>query len=684
MNQRPISPAHILVVDDEPQIVDSVSAYLVHKAGYQVTCAESGPEAVDILRHSTRPDADPIDLVVMDMRMPGMTGLEVLQWLRGHETLAYTRFIVLTAASGDDEKVDALSAGADDYILKPYHPQELLARVNTILRTQQLEKQLQRQSQQLAALNRVSNSITTTLEIHRIPEAAVAGARAVLGVEAAVLFLYEQEAEALHCRAADGKGINREAFTPINFGEGVIGRVFAQKRVALINDPPAKTQFLPQQDGSALPVQNMLAIPLSIRGKPLGVLAAYNKPGMPFTDVDRDLLSSLGGAISRAIENAMLFHRVRARQQDLEQSRNQLQAVMDGILNPIYTINRAWELVAVNRQKAAELDHRPETVLGRPCFAALFGRESPCDHCRVAETFADRQARQWSVSPVGDDLLPQAWDIHAYPLPGTPAGQAQAVIVWQDRTEERRLENSLMQAGKLAAIGQLAAGVAHEINNPLTAINANAEMLKMFIPPEDENYESVDLIARAGERAANVVHNLLDFARQNQYAFEEGQVNHSLQQAITLVTYQLQTANITISYRPADGLPVIRASWEHLKTVWLNLLINARDALDGRPAGHPDPARIEVETRLDPEATTVQVLIRDNGMGMSDRQMAHIFEPFYTTKAPGRGTGLGLATSHRVIEQHGGQVDVVSRPGEGTTFIIHLPIAYREQQIGKP
>ena len=677
-------PVHILVVDDEPQIVDAVSAYLRRKAGYRVTCAESGQAAIEILGNSVRPGVPLIDLVVMDMRMPGMTGLEVLQWLRNHETLAYTRFIMLTAASGEDEKVDALSAGADDYILKPYHPQELLARINTILRTQQLEKQLQRQSQQLAALNQVSNTITTTLEIQRIPEAAVAGIRAVLGVAAAAIFLYEQEAEALLCQATDGDALRREAFSPVVPGEGVIGRVYAQRQIALFNDPAEALLAHPQYNEAAFLIQNVLAVPLLVRRKSLGVLVAYNKPAQPFNDVDRDLLSSLAGAISRAIENALLFHRVRARQQDLEQSRNQLQAVMDGILNPIYTINDAWVLVAVNRQKAAELGHRAEAVLGQPCYASLFSRDKPCEHCQVAETLADRRARQWSIAPVGEDNLPQAWDIYAYPIPATPAGlsldQAQAVIVWQDRTEERRLENSLMQAGKLAAIGQLAAGVAHEINNPLTAINANAEMLKMFIPPEDENYESVDLIARAGERAANVVHHLLDFARQNQYAFEEGDVNQSLQQALKLVAYQLQSAGITISCRLADDLPFIRASWEHLKTVWLNLLINARDALVARPAEGNQPPHIEVETRHDHENATVQVLISDNGIGMTSMQLAHIFEPFYTTKDPGRGTGLGLATSHRVVEQHGGQVDVVSRPEEGTTFIIHIPIARPAQQ----
>jgi two-component system NtrC family sensor kinase len=260
--------------------------------------------------------------------------------------------------------------------------------------------------------------------------------------------------------------------------------------------------------------------------------------------------------------------------------------------------------------------------------------------------------------------------VSAYPIPGKQASSARAVIVWQDKTEERRLESSLMQAGKLAAIGQLAAGVAHEINNPLTAINANAEMLKMVMPIEDENYEAVDLIVRAGDRAAKVVRGLLDFARQEHYAFSSGKLNDSINEALQLVNYQLQSSNIEVITDYDESLPDIVASWEHLKSVWLNLLLNARDAVQTLPNGR----KIELITRPAPDPDYVQIHIRDNGKGMADAEKAHIFEPFYTTKDPGKGTGLGLATCHRIIEQHGGVIEVVSQLLEGTNFIIRLPV----------
>jgi len=260
--------------------------------------------------------------------------------------------------------------------------------------------------------------------------------------------------------------------------------------------------------------------------------------------------------------------------------------------------------------------------------------------------------------------------VDAYPIPGSQASSARVVVVWQDRTDERRLENSLMQAGKLAAIGQLAAGVAHEINNPLTVVNANAQMLKMVIPNEDENFEAVDLIAQAGERATKVVRGLLDFARQEHYSFTPGDINESVDAALDLVRYQLQSAGIDVKKKFDEQLPLVVASWEHMKSVWLNLILNARDALQDEPGER----RIEIATRMGQSGDQIQVLFHDNGKGLSMAETAQIFEPFYTTKEPGKGTGLGLATCHRIIEQHGGEINVVSLPNEVTTFIIRLPV----------
>jgi two-component system NtrC family sensor kinase len=663
-------PARILVVDDEIEIAESLADFLMRKEGFQVKIAHDGQQAIAHLESAIGGAAE-VDLVLLDMRMPGLSGLEVLDWIRRHPDLRYTRVVLLTAAASNDEKVQALSAGADDYITKPYYMQELLARVKTILRTQQLEKQLHRQSRQLAALNRISQAVAATLETSQVYATAVRGVDAILEVELAAVLIVE--GGKLHCQyVRHYKGaIPAHIFPSAEKGQGVLGLTWSEQETYCLNQAGSDSRFDATRDSPiGYNVRSMLATPLTVRGRPVGVLAAYNKRDGEFTEVDVDLFASLASSVSEAIENAWLFQRVRMRHQELLEGRNTLQALIDGIPDPIYTISDEWKLVVVNKTKADQLGTTPESLSGRVCFRVFYNRQQPCEHCAVALTLANKTEQHWPVSWLGDDHLPREWEVSAYPIPGKQISSARAVVVWQDKTEERRLESSLMQAGKLAAIGQLAAGVAHEINNPLTAINANAQMLKMVMPVEDENYESVDLIVRAGERAAKVVRGLLDFARQEQYSFTAGDLNESVREALNLVNYQLQSAKITITRDLDATLPPIIASWEHLKSVWLNLLLNARDAL----LHNNDERRLELSTRVNRESQSVQVVLHDNGKGMNEAETVHIFEPFYTTKGPGQGTGLGLATCHRIVEQHGGEITVASKVNEGTTFLITLPI----------
>ncbi len=664
------SNAHILVVDDEPEIAESLADYLIKKEGYTISVVSNGQEAIDFLS-STIDARMEIDLVLLDMRMPVMSGLEVLDWIRNHPELRYIRVVLLTAAAGSHEKVQALSAGADDYITKPYYPRELLARVKTMLRTQHLEKQLQRQSQQLSTLNRVGQMVAASLETQEVLATAVEGIDALLGVElSAILMIEGGKLRYKHLRSKNGS-VPFEEYPPLLIDHGISGVVFSQKTAVFLNKPHSDSRFQPEFDAPPnYYVKSIMVAPLVVRGHSVGILSAFNKIDGNFSEVELDIFASLASSVSEAIENAWLFQRIRMRQQELLENRNTLQALIDGIPNPIYTINDDWQLVSINKSKYDELEDVPPDFNEQVCYQTFFKRDSPCEHCAVALTLEKKEAQHWTVNWIGPDHLQREWDVNAYPIPSVQASAARAVLVWQDRTEERRLENSLLQAGKLAAIGRLAAGVAHEINNPLTAVNANAQLLKMAIPEEDENFESVELISRAGERAAKVVRGLLDFARQEQYLFERTDINKTLEQALALVHYQLQTANINIVQNLDEELPWVIASREHMKSVWLNLLVNSRDAVQEIPENR----RIDITTRMGGDGEHIQVLFHDNGKGISQAEAKHIFEPFYTTKGPGKGTGLGLATCHRIIEQHGGEISVASSLGEGTTFIVRLPI----------
>jgi two-component system NtrC family sensor kinase len=210
--------------------------------------------------------------------------------------------------------------------------------------------------------------------------------------------------------------------------------------------------------------------------------------------------------------------------------------------------------------------------------------------------------------------------------------------------------------------------VAHEINNPLTVILANTQILREEIETVHPYYGSIELISRASERTSRIVRNLLDFARAEQFEFVPTDLNRSLEDAVSLVGSQVRKANIEVVTDLSPGLPPIWASPDHLHVVWLNLLLNARDAIV--EAGRE--GEIRVSSHRDGEQVVVHVT--DNGVGMPLHMLGRIFDPFFTTKPPGKGTGLGLFTCYRTVERHGGEISVDSQAGVGTSFEILLPI----------
>jgi two-component system NtrC family sensor kinase len=258
-------------------------------------------------------------------------------------------------------------------------------------------------------------------------------------------------------------------------------------------------------------------------------------------------------------------------------------------------------------------------------------------------------------------------EISTFPIWDNDRQVTQAFLFEEDVTERQHLQATLAQSEKLAAVGQLAAGVAHEINNPLTIILANAQLIQRNLPAGDEELlDMADLIVQATERASQAVRDLLDFSRRERYELAPIDLNETIQRTLGLISHELGTRTISLQFDPALNSPTVNASQDHLQGVWLNLLINAIDAIE------QGPGVISIKTLKTGES--IQVLITDDGMGIPPEEISRIFEPFYTTKEPGRGTGLGLAVCHQIVTRHGGQILVDSQPGQGTTFTIILPL----------
>jgi len=495
----------------------------------------------------------------------------------------------------------------------------------------------------------------------------------ILRAEAAMLLLLNEGRHKLVIRQSlEGKSIHAYQ-VQADWEEGLIERCVREKTPLCwtLSTPVPATGLLSNYP-DLRPV-SLICAPLGVNDQALGALAVFNKSRPPFSAHDLELLQDTAASVAHAIYNMRLIQQLKVANADLEvshwqllRSRNTLRALFDSLPASIYIIDPKYTLMAVNRYRANQVNMPPNRLVGRRCYEALYQRDEVCPDCRVLETLQEgkatlRSKRQWN----GEEDA-QEWEISSFPILDDQNEVIQAILLEQDVTEKRRLEATLAQSEKLAAVGQLAAGIAHEINNPLTAIIANAQLLQREIQAEDERQELVDLILRAGQRATQVVRNLLDLVRKEHYEFAPTDVNETIRQALAFLQHEFITHSVNLIFEAAPDLPKVMASQDHLQGVWLNLLTNALDALES------GPNEIRVTTRQ--QGNEVRVTVADTGKGIPPERLRRIFEPFYTTKAPGRGTGLGLSVCHRVIKQHGGRILVDSQLNVGTQFTVILPV----------
>lgn len=355
------------------------------------------------------------------------------------------------------------------------------------------------------------------------------------------------------------------------------------------------------------------------------------------------------------------------RRQELFHSRNTLRALFDSTPSAIYIIDQQFTLKAINMSRANQAHRSPQALVGEPCYQGLYRLDHPCPDCLISRTFTTGEITRRIEHPVTEEEGWREIAISTYPIHDESRRVVQAFIFEEDLTQQRQLENFLVQAEKLAAVGRMAAGVAHEINNPLTAVIANAQLLQRKLPNDDTDLqEMAALILLAGNRASQAVSNLLDLARRERYELVPVDVNKTIRNALDLVRHEIQSKSIQVKFHGQENLPQVMASEEQLEGVWINLLINAVDAIDH------DHGVILLSSRMIDSA--IQVYVEDNGEGISEEDLSHIFEPFYTTKEQGHGTGLGLSICHRVVEQLGGKITVQSVPENGTRFIVVLPV----------
>ncbi|MBI4927595.1 MAG: hypothetical protein HY835_07505 [Anaerolineae bacterium] len=529
-------------------------------------------------------------------------------------------------------------------------------------------------SRELLALQMFSNANTDDQDPNLTERAYLMSLQVLFEAEDVVLVLLDEKNPHLAVKKQLGYRNDWVDRTSVNiqnllyFTANEEGNCYSENLCSDTNLPMLLTTVVGVQ------VENVICSNLSSGGCTIGAVVLLN-PLLDTNDhIRKGLLDLLSVLLTRSVQSQRNLFSLRVAVADLEasrweiiNSRNTLRTLFDSIPSSVYIVDRAFTLISVNIKRSNRIDKHPSEQVGRKCYEQLYHRSDPCPACRVYETFSSgvittRFSRDW----IDQDRFIE-WEITTFPIQEKTNLPHQVIIFEQDVTERRNLEANLIQSEKLAAVGQLAAGVAHEINNPLAAIIANSQILKRELPKDQEDaIEAVTLIESAGLRASQVVSNLLSISRkEKKYEFELLNLNETLLGALSLVNHEIVQRSIEVNLDLQNDLPEILASKNHLQGVWINIIVNGIDAID-RADG-----RIGISTRY--RNGEFRVVISDNGKGIPEMQLSRIFEPFYTTKSVGKGTGLGLSVCLRVIKEHKGNIYVESKPEKGTTFTITLP-----------
>ncbi len=364
-----------------------------------------------------------------------------------------------------------------------------------------------------------------------------------------------------------------------------------------------------------------------------------------------------------ALQRALVRHKQEQwnldRQRGIIERQRRWVELFDAITDYIFVIDEERRFVRVNHAFATSVGMHPRDLIGKSCGEVL-GADftGECAFEAVREELTPYTYEKQS----GEDLF----QISVFPL--HEGERLMTIHVMKNVTETRRLKDQLYHADKLASLGLLVSGVAHEINNPLTGAIAYTELLRMKVKDEGVLAELKKVLDSA-ERCKKIVDNLLTFSRQRTPSKSLESMNDIIERAIDLRGYWLKSSNIEV-VRDFDEQTTVFVDSQQIQQVVLNLLLNAEQSItDARRK----KGRITFTTRSDRQARTVMVQVADNGGGIPAAALPRIFDPFYTTKPVGVGTGLGLSISHGIITEHGGAIEALSPAGGGALFTITLP-----------
>jgi PAS domain S-box-containing protein len=351
----------------------------------------------------------------------------------------------------------------------------------------------------------------------------------------------------------------------------------------------------------------------------------------------------------------------------IRESKRHLEAIFDGIRDKLSIQTPDYQILRVNRAVIENYHTEFKDLIGKKCYEAYYQRTLPCEKCPVSVTLQTHQPT-FSIKKFLENDTTQR--IFSYPISDDKGNLVSVIEYVQDITEEKRLQEQLIQSEKLAGVGILASGIAHEINNPLSGIIGMAELCLVEEDPQEIKNYLTDILT-CGQRISEIAKGLRSYSR---IAKDESQTlvdaNEVLESSLKMVRLGMKMDSVEV-IKKFQPLEKIEANIGEIQQVFSNLMTNAFQAMNGKGG------TLTLATRS--SADSVEVKVSDNGVGIPQKNLNQIFDPFFTTKNPGEGTGLGLNIVYRIVTKYEGTIDVESKVNVGTTFTVKFPIRRDER-----
>lgn len=402
-------------------------------------------------------------------------------------------------------------------------------------------------------------------------------------------------------------------------------------------------------------------IPCRIREHTVAVLGLGKTVDGDFlSSEDVELVQTIAGYVAIALDNSQLYSSLEQKAVEVARLKDFSENIVESLNVGVLAVDLEGSIEAWNSRMEQLIGVKRSDAVGRPLREIL-----PQD---LVQEIAARVDQEQVAGIYKFRLLHQGrtaiLNVSITPLVGKVGENIGRLLLFDDVTQRERMEEQMTQTEKLTSLGLLAAGVAHEVNTPLAVISNYIQMLAKQMPEDDPRHAIIEKIIKQTFRASEIANQLLNFSRTGPGELADVDLNRVVEETLSLVAHPLKTSQIQVVKQLTAGIPAVRGSANKLQQVFLNLFLNARDAM-------PSGGMLEIRTGA--HNGSVEIEIVDTGNGIPLEHIHKIFDPFFTTKTVGRGTGLGLSVSYGIIKEHAGKIDVRSTPGRGTAFHVEFP-----------